>query len=61
MLDVNTFDQLRIGLATADSIRAALASSSPEWRSSIASDRIIASGLAIPFPAMSGALPWISS
>ena len=32
-----------------------------EWRSIIAAERIVAIGLALPCPAMSGALPWIGS
>ena len=32
-----------------------------EYRSSIAADRIVASGFATPLPAMSGADPWIGS
>jgi len=32
-----------------------------EWRSIIAAERIVASGLATPLPAMSGALPWLGS
>ena len=38
------------------------ASSRPSpWRSMSAADRIIPSGLAIPWPAMSGAVPWTGS
>ena len=39
----------------------ASASSPKLWRSIIAAERIIATGLARPLPAMSGALPWIGS
>ena len=38
-----------------------LGSSSSEWRSSIATLRIVPMGLAMPLPAMSGAEPWIGS
>ena len=37
------------------------ASRPKEWRSSIAAERIIAIGLALPCPAISGAEPWIGS
>src|ERR1700693_2054363 len=47
--------------ATAFSMRAALASSLSEWRQSKAADKIAAIGLAIPFPAVAGALPLIGS
>ena len=32
-----------------------------EWRNSMADARMVANGFAIPFPAMSGAEPWIGS
>src|SRR3546814_1677268 len=50
-----------IAAATAASIRSAGSCMSSEWRSSIAADRIAAHGLALPCPAISGALPWIGS
>src|SRR5439155_24103652 len=40
---------------------ACAASGSLRWRSSIAAESTIAVGLASPFPAMSGALPWTGS
>jgi len=43
--------------STAFSMAAASASKSSEWRSSIAHDKIIPMGLAMPLPAMSGAEP----
>ena len=47
--------------STADSTAAAWASMANPWRSIIAADRNIASGLAAPVPAMSGAEPWTGS
>ena len=47
--------------STADSIAVAGSSSEKPWRSIIAADRNIASGLAAPVPAMSGADPWTGS
>ena len=47
--------------STADSTAAAWGSMSSPWRSIIAADRNIASGLAAPVPAMSGAEPWTGS
>ena len=47
--------------STADSTAAASASRPRPWRSSIATDPNMASGLAIPCPAMSGAEPWTGS
>ncbi len=41
--------------------RCAAASSKPRWRSSMAADRMAAVGLALFWPAMSGAEPWIGS
>ena len=46
---------------TAASTAAASASNPSEWRSSIAALKIVAYGLAMPLPAMSGAEPWIGS
>ena len=46
---------------TADSIRSAASVWLREKRSIMAADRIVAKGLAMPFPAMSGALPWLGS
>ena len=46
---------------TADSMAAASASSLNDRRSIIATLRIIAIGFAFPWPAMSGAEPWIGS
>src|SRR5690606_24769771 len=48
-------------LRTARSMRCAPASWPKVWRSSIADDRIVASGFATSRPAMSGAEPWIGS
>ena len=50
-----------IAASVARSIRAASASSPSEWRSIIAAERMVPSGFAIPFPAMSGADPWMGS
>ena len=47
-------------LCTAPSMAAASASISKARRSIIAADRIVASGLALPCPAMSGAEPWMA-
>src|SRR6202166_5438029 len=47
--------------ATAFSMRVAPASSERLWRHSSAADKIAAIGFAIPFPAMSGAVPPIGS
>ena len=46
---------------TADSMRSAASGWLREKRSIMAADRIVASGLATPLPAMSGALPWLGS
>ncbi len=46
--------------STAASMRRA-ASRSPTYWSIIAAERMSAVGLATPFPAMSGALPWTAS
>ena len=40
---------------------AAAASDSPRWSSIIAADQIWPMGLAMPWPAMSGAEPWTGS
>ena len=47
--------------SAARSIAAASASRPSEWRSIMAADRMVPSGFAIPFPAMSGAEPWMGS
>ena len=47
--------------ATARSMAAASAASPNAWRSIIAAERMVASGLATPFPAMSGAEPCMGS
>jgi hypothetical protein len=45
--------------STAASIEAASAGRPSEWRSSMAAERMVPMGLAIPLPAMSGAEPWM--
>ena len=52
---------LAYAASTARSMRAAFASSSRLWRSSIAADSMAAVGLAMLRPAMSGAVPLIGS
>ena len=47
--------------ATAASIAIATSSRPSDQRASIAADRIVPTGFAIPRPAMSGAEPWIGS
>ncbi len=46
---------------TARSTRAAASGCWREWRSIMATDKIVASGFATSLPAMSGALPWLGS
>ena len=43
------------------SMRSATSARANVWRNIIATDRIVASGLALSWPAMSGAEPWIGS
>jgi hypothetical protein len=42
-------------------MRSAASGLAQEKRSIMAADRMVASGLAMPLPAMSGALPWLGS